>query len=687
MTPEPGPDATAAVDAQVARLTRRLERERVARVEAEAVAERGLRDLYERQREIVLLGAISAEANRATSVEAILRFAVEQLCAHTGWPIGHVLLPAPREEGDEAAEPDATALVTSGIWHCRAPAQFGPFIEASEHRTFARGEGLPGRILASGAPLWITEIAEDARFPRWREAADAGLRAGFGLPVLVGEQVGAVLEFFAEAAVAPDGPLLELAAHVGVQLGRVLERKRAEERLVHDAFHDALTGLPNRALFRERLELAVKRARRHPDYRYAVLFLDLDRFKLVNDSLGHHFGDRLIVEAARRLVRCLRHDTLLPLPPGARSPGEDTLARLGGDEFTILLDDIREDSDAFRVAERLQAALQEPFVLDGHEVVTSASIGVVTNGSADGADSVDALLRNADAAMYRAKANGRARAELFDTTMHAQAMARLRLEAELRRALEREEFRLVYQPIIELSSGGVAGFEALVRWQHPTRGLVSPMEFIPVAEECGLILPLGDWVLRTACAQLRAWQSAFPAAGRMTMSVNIAARQFAQPDLLERVRRVLAETGLAASCLKLEITESAAMGNAARTQEVLQALHALGVRLSIDDFGTGYSSLSYLRRFPLQTLKIDRSFIDGMDREQESREIVRGIIALATTLGMDVVAEGAETAAQVEHLRELSCGFGQGYFFQRPADESTITGLLAAMAPETAGAA
>ncbi len=685
MHPESAPAVDAQLDAQVARLTRRFERERAARLEAEAVAERGLRDLYERQREIVLLGAISAEANRATSVEAVLRFAVEQLCAHTGWPVAHVLLPAPPD--DEAAEPGVAALVTSGIWHCRAATQFGSFVEATTRCRFARGEGLPGRILASGAPLWISDIAVDAGFPRWREAADAGLRAGFGLPVLVGEQVGAVLEFFSEAAVPPDGPLLELAAHVGVQLGRVLERKRAEERLVHDAFHDALTGLPNRALFRERLELAVKRARRHADYRFAVLFLDLDRFKLVNDSLGHHVGDRLIEEASRRLSRCLRHDALLPLAPGTRSPGEDTLARLGGDEFTVLLDDIREDSDAFRVAERLQAALQEPFVLDGHEIVTSASIGVVSSGRIDGADSVDALLRNADAAMYRAKANGRARAELFDTTMHAQAMARLRLEAELRRALEREEFRLVYQPIIALASGEFAGFEALVRWQHPTRGLVSPMEFIPVAEECGLILPLGDWVLRTACRQLRAWQAAFPAAARMTMSVNIAPRQFAQPDLLERVRRVLAETDLDASCLKLEITETAAMGNAARTQEVLQALHALGVRLSIDDFGTGYSSLSYLRRFPLQTLKIDRSFIDGMDREQESREIVRGIIALATTLGMDVVAEGAETREQVAHLRELSCGFGQGYFFQRPADEATITGLLSAMAPEPATAA
>ena len=675
--PTDAPDAALArAEAQVARLTARVERERRARLEAEAVAERGLRDLYERQREIVLLEAVSAEANRATGVEDVLRFAVDQLCAHTNWPVGHVLLP--ETPSDDA---EGVALVSAGIWRCRTAAQFEAFREASAPVAFRAEVGLPGRVLAAGAPVWMADLHREPCFPRRDAALACGLRAAFALPVMVGAQVGAVLEFFAETTAEPDARLLALAAHVGTQLGRVLERKRAEERLVHDTFHDTLTGLPNRALFRERLELAIKRARRHPGYRFAVLFLDLDRFKLVNDSLGHHAGDRLLVEASQRLWRCLRHDTLAPLPPGTRSPGEDTLARLGGDEFTVLLDDIREDSDAFRVAERLQAALEPPFVVDDHEVVTSASIGIVTNtglaGATTGAEgAVDELLRSADAAMYRAKANGRARAELFDAEMHAQAMARLRLEAELRRALERSELRLVYQPILALGSGEISGFEALVRWAHPTRGMVSPADFIPVAEECGLILPLGDWVLRTACAQLRAWQARFPAARGMSVSVNIAPRQLAQPDLLDRVRAALDDSGLAPTALRLEITESAAMENAARTQEVLASLRAVGVRFSLDDFGTGYSSLSYLRRFPLHTLKIDRSFVDGMERDGESREIVRGIVALATTLGMEVVAEGAETAAQVEHLRALGCGFGQGYFFQRPADAATIERLL-----------
>jgi EAL domain-containing protein (putative c-di-GMP-specific phosphodiesterase class I) len=327
------------------------------------------------------------------------------------------------------------------------------------------------------------------------------------------------------------------------------------------------------------------------------------------------------------------------------------------------------------VAARLQQALEAPVEIDGHEIVTSVSIGIAASTAAT--ESPDTLLRNADAAMYRAKSSGRARAEVFDADMHAQAVARLRLEAELRRALERDEFELHYQPIVCLATGRVAGFEALVRWLHPTRGLVSPGEFVPVAEDSGLILPIGAWVLAAACRQMGAWQAAFPAARDMTMSVNISARQFAQPDLLERVRGVLRETGLPATSLKLEITESAAMGNVTRTQEILEALRAIGIRFSIDDFGTGYSSLSYLRKFPLQTLKIDRSFIDGMEREQESREIVRGIIALARTLGMDVVAEGTETPGQVDHLRDLACEFGQGYFFQHPANAARITELIA----------
>lgn len=667
--PLPSPDVASPDGIRIARLTQRLERERAARMEAEAVAERGLRDLYERQQAIGLLGAITAEANRSTSVDDVLRFALERVCAYTGWPIGHALIVTAPSEG-------TAEVVSSGVWHCSSPDRYAAYLDVSGTLRFASGVGLPGRVHATARPVWITNVAEDESFPRAAQARATGIKAGFAFPILAGTQVGAILEFFSEQATEPNDALLDLLAQIGMQLGRVLERKHAEERLVHDAFHDALTGLPNRALFRERLDLAVRRARRNPAYRFAVLFLDLDRFKLVNDSLGHHAGDALIVDVAKRLSACLRHDDLSPRPPGTRPPADDTLARLGGDEFTVLLDDIRAESDAFRVAERLQRALEAPFEIDGHEIVTSVSIGIAASSAAP--ETADALLRNADAAMYRAKASGRARAEAFDAEMHAQAVARLRLEAELRRALERDEFRLHFQPIVSLASGHVSGFEALLRWMHPTRGIVSPGEFIPVAEESGLILQLGAWVLQAACRQMRAWQDDFPSARAMTMSVNISARQFAQPDLVERVLAVLRETQLPAESLKLEITESAAMGNAARTQEILEALRAFGICFSIDDFGTGYSSLSYLRKFPLQTLKIDRSFIDGMEREQESREIVRGIIALARTLGMDVVAEGTETLGQVDHLRDLACEFGQGYYFQRPADAARIAELIAA---------
>ncbi len=446
-----------------------------------------------------------------------------------------------------------------------------------------------------------------------------------------------------------------------------LERVRREleesrEHFRHAAFHDSLTGLPNRALLADHLRLSIERARRRGDHLFAVLFLDLDRFKNINDSLGHAAGDQLLIEMARRLEGCMR-------------PG-DTVARLGGDEFAVLLDGLESHADAVRVAQRVQAEVMRPLRLGGSEVYTTASVGVnICSGHYDHAEDI---LRDADTAMYHAKERGKARYELFDARMHASAVAKLQLENDLRRAVEHREFEVYYQPIIALSSGQVAGFEALVRWHHPTRGLVSPADFIPLAEETGLVVEIDAWVLRESCRRMRLWSQECGAAPPLTISVNLSSKQFAQSDLVERVEEILRETGLDPAQLKIEITESAVMDNAETAASILTRLRELGIHLSIDDFGTGYSSLSYLHRFPVNTLKIDRSFVGRMCEGDENAEIVRTIITLASNLGMSVVAEGVETNEQYELLRGLECDYGQGYLFSRPVDAATASELLRA---------
>ncbi|HEV8370998.1 MAG TPA: EAL domain-containing protein [Pyrinomonadaceae bacterium] len=442
-------------------------------------------------------------------------------------------------------------------------------------------------------------------------------------------------------------------------------RKLIEEKLIHDAFHDALTGLPNRALFKEHLKLAVERAKRKEPFLFAVLFLDLDRFKNVNDGLGHAIGDELLIQIARRLEAHIR-----PV---------DRVARFGGDEFAILLDGIEDASDATRVAERLQTQLQQPFNVLGHNVFTSASIGIAM--STTGYLGPDDVVRDADTAMYRAKALGKARYEIFDFEMHSRAVALLKLETDLRLAVERQEFSIQYQPIMKLGTNQIHGFEALVRWHHPERGLLLPSEFIPVAEETGLILPLGRWILREACRQTREWQEEFPAHESLTLNVNYSGKQFMQSDVIEQIKEILEETGFDPCLLQLEITESAVIENTKTVTEMILQLRALGIRLSMDDFGTGYSSLSYLHNFPIHTLKIDRSFISNKG-EVGDNEIVRTIIMLARNLGLDVVAEGVETAEQLAYLKGLDCEYGQGFLFSHPLDanmvEHTLRELLTA---------
>jgi PAS domain S-box-containing protein len=456
----------------------------------------------------------------------------------------------------------------------------------------------------------------------------------------------------------------------------ITERKRAEEMLVHNAFHDGLTNLPNRALFLDRLQHALTLSKKHANYKFAVLLIDIDEFKIVNDSLGHSAGDELLIAIGQRLTESVRRADTVSRPriSGVPERTDDTLARLGGDEFTVLLDDIRDPIEAVRVAERIQAELATPFKVNEQEVVISASMGIAS--SATPHTRAEELLRDADIAMYRAKRTGRARCEVFDTAMHSNAVKRLRLETDLRRALEQGEFRVHYQPIVSLNTGKIIGFESLARWQRP-EGLASPAEFIPVAEETGIIIPMNRQLLREACEQVQAWQAQFPATPPLSLSVNVTPREFAQQDLADEIGKILTATGFEPGNLHLEIVETIAMGDAEKSSRALDRLKALGAHLSIDDFGTGYSSLSRLRRIPVDTLKIDRAFISNMDTDLENREIVRVIVMLAHNLGLKVVAEGAETARHVEELKQLDCELAQGYFFSRPVDHQAMSQLLA----------
>ena len=451
--------------------------------------------------------------------------------------------------------------------------------------------------------------------------------------------------------------------------GKALRMAGSQTDITERKVSDPLTGLPNRLLFIDRLGRLIKHSKRRKDHLFAVLFLDLDGFKMINDSLGHLMGDQLLVGVASRLEKCLRSSDTV-----ARLGETFTVARLGGDEFTILLDDIKESLDANRAAERLMKALAPPFVLAGKEIFTSISIGIAMSNSAY--DEPEDMLRDADTAMYRAKSLGKARYEVFDADMRASVMARLQLETDLRRALERNEFRNVYQPIVALESGRIVGLEALMRWQHPTRGMIAPEEFIFVAEETGLIRELGWWSLREACRQMSKWRACSQASLDLTMSVNLSAKQLLQPHLVEEMKKLLGETALPPEALKLEITESAVMADPAAAAEMLQQIKSLGIRLAIDDFGTGYSSLSYLHRFPLDTLKIDRSFISGSGEGGDGMEIARTIMPMAKNLRLDVVAEGVETLEQVALLKRLQCKYAQGYYFSKPLAPEDVAPLL-----------
>ncbi|MFN6565473.1 MAG: EAL domain-containing protein [Nostoc sp. ChiSLP01] len=440
----------------------------------------------------------------------------------------------------------------------------------------------------------------------------------------------------------------------------ITQRKQAEKLLLQSAFYDPLTGLANRALFMERLKHAIGQTKRQENYLFAVLFLDLDRFKTINDSLGHTKGDRFLLVTANRLSQCIR--------------STDTAARLGGDEFTILVDGIQDVSDAIKVADRIQQELALPFNLDSQEVFTTASIGIALSSTVNYQQPED-ILRDADTAMYRAKALGKARFELFNSQMYTSALARLQLETDLRRAIERYEFRVYYQPIVSLTSGSILGFEALLRWQHPEQGLLNPADFIPLAEETGLIVQIGYWVLHQACRQMQHWLVTHRTSSLEKISVNLSVKQFSQPDLVERIGQILNITGLHPKNLVLEITESAIVENS-KAIATLSQLQELGIELSIDDFGTGYSSLERLYNFPISVLKIDRSFVSPISKDRRNLEIVEIIVSLAHKLGVNVTAEGVETKEQLAFLKNLNCEYAQGYFFSEPLDNLAAIELI-----------
>lgn len=582
----------------------------------------------------------------------------------------------PEESFDRVARLAATAL--------RSPVSIVSLVDDDRH-VVKSSVGLTGRsrvwrkvpialryvrqVATSGRPVFVGNTDEALAHPDTELQAPDGVAYAV-VPIVTPD--GQVLGTICVIDTAPHAwthseinGLIDISSILMMELelrSDLTLKRQTQEHLLYSTLHDALTGLPNRSLFTERLRHAMRRAARHPDDLFAVLFLDLDRFKDVNDNLGHFAGDELLRAVARRLEACIRP--------------EDTVARLSGDEFAILLESITDTSDAGRVAERIEEALSFPINLAGAEVTTSASMGIVTSSMSH--DQPEQLLRSADMAMYRAKAAGRARYEMFDRAMHTDALERLRLETDLRRAVEQGEFLLHYQPVVSLRTGRVTGLEALIRWQHPERGLVHPVDFIPIAEETGLIVPIGKWVLLEACERIKGWQEAYPRKEPLTMGVNLSVKQFGQPDLIDQIITAIETTGVAPGSLQLEITESAIIDKGRAAISILSRIRELGPQVYLDDFGTGYSSLSYLHGLPIDAIKIDRAFVSSMDTDDKNLRLVRTILTLAEIVGVRAEAEGISTSEQLRELRALNCEQGQGYLFSAPITREAVEEVLAA---------
>jgi len=533
------------------------------------------------------------------------------------------------------------------------------FLDLSrEPRVLPEGSGgLLRRVLASGEPTWIADVTGDPSFRRGPEAMKAGLHGAFAFPIRFGNDILGVMEFFSRESRQPDEVLVQSTRSIGSQIGQFMARRQAEERVRHLAHFDELTGLPNRSLFNLRLSHALARARRAEEP-LAILFIDLDRFKNINDTLGHEAGDLGLKEIAQRLRGCLRE--------------VDTVSRLGGDEFVVLIEGASRPEDVAEVAQKILVAVARPVLLQSQEFHLTASIGIST--CPGDSDDLQGLMKNADIAMYRAKEEGKNQYQFYSAQTNVHTLERVALESDLRHALERNEFLLHYQPKVDIGSNRIVGMEALVRWQQPGKALIVPAQFIPLAEETGLIVPIGEWVLKTACLQNKAWQD--QGLPRLRVAVNLSPRQFAHESLLQDVARVLHETGLDAAWLELEITESMVMRDPEHAVTLLHDLKAMGIHLSIDDFGTGYSSLSYLKRFPLDSVKIDRSFIKDLPGDGDDAGITQAIIAVAHSLRLGVIAEGVETAEQLDFLRTNGCDEMQGYLFSRPLPAEQFLALI-----------
>lgn len=617
-------------------------------VEREVREARQRRESGRAERELRLLESMTQDASESSDMHAALAVTLGKVCETAGWTLAQAWVPGA----------GGSVLECSPAWYGRE-AGLEDFRTANLRCTFAPGEALPGRVWASREPLWVHDVSPDDDLQRASLAREAGLKSGMAIPVLAGDEVVAVIEFFMREPGDADKRLLELVSSVAAQLGSVIQRKRAEEQLYYLAHHDALTDLPNRVLLMDRLRQATSEAKRH-ERSVGIASLDLDRFNTINDSLGRAVGDLFLKNVSERLLAAVRDG--------------DTVARIAGDEFVVVLADLAHVDHAPRLAQKILDRVEQPFRIAGQQLYTSASLGM-TLYPLDG-DDVEELLRNADMAMYRAKEDGPNTFRFYQASMNDKALKRLTLENRLRQALERGEFLLHYQPQADVRTGECVGMEALVRWNHPEQGMVSPGEFIPLAEETGLIVPLGEWVLREACRQNRAWQEAGLHPARV--AVNISARQFRQRDLFEVVTRVLEETGLAPRHLELELTEGMVMNDPERVIETMTRLKELGVHLALDDFGTGYSSLVYLKRFPIDRIKIDRSFVCEITEDPDDAAIALTVISMAHSLGLKVIAEGVETAAHLEFLRKHECDEIQGYYLARPAPAHEAARMLRA---------
>lgn len=651
MSVRPDPAAfEASLDARCAQLERQLKRERQIRLEAESIAERGLREAYLTNQRFELLCNVTNAANQSVDPMDTLRLAIAEICAVNGWEFANVLLR--KGNGGDAR------LEACGLWQARNPDEMFAFADMSSRLIAWPCATAPGRMLIHPSAVWTRDLQASGDHGRSSLARQCNLRASITVPVLLGQELYAVMEFFTQCAVEPDPQQLEMLNQIGTQIGRVFKRKANEKKLIENAMRDPLTDLPNRALFENRLEAVFQHNSAAASLRISLIYIDLDGFKLVNDALGHLAGDRLLVEMADRLRKVVEAYATTPY---SGAPDSVLIARIGGDEFIVLVEGEHHCDDAADIAKDIHDVLRPSYFIDANEVRCAASIGIAhDDGSyAEAAD----LMRDADVAMYDAKSRGPGQTVTFNLAMRKKAVRRLKLQAELRTALQMGEFRLLYQPIIDIESGQIVGFEALLRWQRGDT-LVYPNDFLPVAEENGLMNVLGAWVLREACTVAARWQRAHPHLRPFYMSVNVAPCQFLQPNFIDQVRDIIDATNVDPRVLVIELTENAAITNRDRTRSVLEALRAMGIRLSLDDFGTGYSSFTHLQTLPFDNIKIDRSFVtDGQSNVSSS--IIDAMLSIARALNIGVIAEGIETRAQLDRLAAVGCTFGQGFLYDK----------------------